>query len=201
MLPLFVPFAQAFAAVITAGLTGSLYYAAASPKGVFDSPSSLFWVVCLAWHIFVKLVHALFFFFFLSLFQTPLMWLHQSCSLARAVEISKSFLQVCPISFHFLPLTLEIICTIFKIWRMIFQFVDKFDYLIAKSLLRNIFCLKPCCTNFGIWRIWLTIEIVGDSVWLVTTAYSSFLSCWYIMNYLSALYLASEVQEQRVGIW
>lgn len=42
MLPLFVPFAQAFAAVITAGLTGSLYYAAASPKGVFDSPSSLF---------------------------------------------------------------------------------------------------------------------------------------------------------------
>ncbi|KAL5985377.1 hypothetical protein ACLOJK_027361 [Asimina triloba] len=32
MLPPFVPFAQAFAAVITAALTGSLYYLAASPK-------------------------------------------------------------------------------------------------------------------------------------------------------------------------
>lgn len=32
VLPPFVPFAQAFAAVITAGLTGSLYYIAASPK-------------------------------------------------------------------------------------------------------------------------------------------------------------------------
>ncbi|XP_077235295.1 uncharacterized protein LOC143877242 [Tasmannia lanceolata] len=32
MLPLYVPFAQAFAAVITAALTGSLYYVAASPK-------------------------------------------------------------------------------------------------------------------------------------------------------------------------
>ncbi|XP_058104270.1 uncharacterized protein LOC131248182 [Magnolia sinica] len=32
MLPPFVPFAQAFAAVITAALTGSLYYVAASPK-------------------------------------------------------------------------------------------------------------------------------------------------------------------------
>ncbi|XP_040987581.1 uncharacterized protein LOC121235310 [Juglans microcarpa x Juglans regia] len=32
VLPPFVPFAQAFAAVITACLTGSLYYAAASPK-------------------------------------------------------------------------------------------------------------------------------------------------------------------------
>eukprot|EP00262_Sarcandra_glabra_P010191 TRINITY_DN2514_c0_g2_i1.p1 TRINITY_DN2514_c0_g2~~TRINITY_DN2514_c0_g2_i1.p1 ORF type:complete len:371 (-),score=49.39 TRINITY_DN2514_c0_g2_i1:163-1275(-) len=32
VLPLFVPFAQAFAAVITAALTGSLYYVAASPK-------------------------------------------------------------------------------------------------------------------------------------------------------------------------
>ncbi|XP_051119317.1 uncharacterized protein LOC127243374 [Andrographis paniculata] len=32
MLPPFVPFAQAFAAVITAALTGSLYYMAASPK-------------------------------------------------------------------------------------------------------------------------------------------------------------------------
>ncbi|ERN09319.1 uncharacterized protein LOC18437467 [Amborella trichopoda] len=32
MLPLFVPFAQAFAAVLTAALTGSLYYMAASPK-------------------------------------------------------------------------------------------------------------------------------------------------------------------------
>lgn len=32
VLPPFVPFAQAFAAVITAGLTGSLYYVAASPK-------------------------------------------------------------------------------------------------------------------------------------------------------------------------
>lgn len=33
MLPLFVPFAQAFAAVITAALTGSLYYVATAPKG------------------------------------------------------------------------------------------------------------------------------------------------------------------------
>ena len=41
MLPLFVPFAQAFAAVITAALTGSLYYVAASPKGAFGSSSSL----------------------------------------------------------------------------------------------------------------------------------------------------------------
>ncbi|XP_042428725.1 uncharacterized protein LOC122015765 [Zingiber officinale] len=32
MLPLFVPFAQAFAAVITATLTGSLYYVATAPK-------------------------------------------------------------------------------------------------------------------------------------------------------------------------
>ncbi|GKA11556.1 hypothetical protein Tco_0691102 [Tanacetum coccineum] len=32
ILPPFVPFAQAFAAVITAALTGSLYYVAASPK-------------------------------------------------------------------------------------------------------------------------------------------------------------------------
>ncbi|KAK1261431.1 hypothetical protein QJS04_geneDACA008802 [Acorus gramineus] len=32
VLPLFVPFAQAFAAVITAALTGSLYYVATSPK-------------------------------------------------------------------------------------------------------------------------------------------------------------------------
>ncbi|ONK56036.1 uncharacterized protein A4U43_C10F3470 [Asparagus officinalis] len=32
MLPLFVPFAQAFAAVITAALTGSLYYIATAPK-------------------------------------------------------------------------------------------------------------------------------------------------------------------------
>ncbi|XP_057520616.1 uncharacterized protein LOC130800906 [Amaranthus tricolor] len=32
VLPAFVPFAQAFAAVITAALTGSLYYMAASPK-------------------------------------------------------------------------------------------------------------------------------------------------------------------------
>ncbi|THG15938.1 hypothetical protein TEA_008973 [Camellia sinensis var. sinensis] len=32
VLPSFVPFAQAFAAVITAALTGSLYYVAASPK-------------------------------------------------------------------------------------------------------------------------------------------------------------------------
>ncbi|KAG1354286.1 hypothetical protein COCNU_07G003980 [Cocos nucifera] len=32
MLPLFVPFAQAFAAVITAALTGSLYYVATAPK-------------------------------------------------------------------------------------------------------------------------------------------------------------------------
>lgn len=35
MLPLFVPFAQAFAAVITAALTGSLYYIATAPKGGF----------------------------------------------------------------------------------------------------------------------------------------------------------------------
>ncbi|GJW44143.1 hypothetical protein Tco_0072942 [Tanacetum coccineum] len=34
ILPPFVPFAQAFAAVITAALTGSLYYVAASPKGL-----------------------------------------------------------------------------------------------------------------------------------------------------------------------
>lgn len=33
LLPPYVPFAQAFAAVITAALTGSLYYMAASPKG------------------------------------------------------------------------------------------------------------------------------------------------------------------------
>ncbi|KAJ6835135.1 uncharacterized protein M6B38_124190 [Iris pallida] len=32
MLPLFVPFAQAFAAVVTAALTGSLYYIATAPK-------------------------------------------------------------------------------------------------------------------------------------------------------------------------
>jgi len=32
-LPPFVPFAQVFAATITAALTGSLYYIAASPKG------------------------------------------------------------------------------------------------------------------------------------------------------------------------
>ncbi|KAJ3681734.1 hypothetical protein LUZ60_014307 [Juncus effusus] len=32
MLPVFVPFAQAFAAVITAALTGSLYYVATAPK-------------------------------------------------------------------------------------------------------------------------------------------------------------------------
>lgn len=32
VLPPFVPFAQAFAAVVTAGLTGSFYYVAASPK-------------------------------------------------------------------------------------------------------------------------------------------------------------------------
>lgn len=37
MLPPFVPFAQAFAAVTTAALTGSLYYVAASPKGVHSS--------------------------------------------------------------------------------------------------------------------------------------------------------------------
>ncbi|MGZ7365822.1 hypothetical protein ACXWSQ_09275, partial [Streptococcus pyogenes] len=30
--PFFVPFAQAFAAVLTAALTGSLYYVAASPR-------------------------------------------------------------------------------------------------------------------------------------------------------------------------
>ncbi|KAL0546659.1 hypothetical protein IC582_016571 [Cucumis melo] len=33
VLPPFVPFAQGFAAFITAALTGSLYYVAASPKG------------------------------------------------------------------------------------------------------------------------------------------------------------------------
>ena len=33
VLPPYVPFAQAFAAVITAALTGSLYYMAASPEG------------------------------------------------------------------------------------------------------------------------------------------------------------------------
>lgn len=35
VLPPFVPFAQGFAAVLTAVLTGSLYYVAASPKGYF----------------------------------------------------------------------------------------------------------------------------------------------------------------------
>jgi len=35
VLPPFVPFAQAFAAVLAAVLTGSLYYMAASPKGHF----------------------------------------------------------------------------------------------------------------------------------------------------------------------
>jgi hypothetical protein len=33
MLPVFVPFAQAFAAAVTAALTGSLYYIATAPKG------------------------------------------------------------------------------------------------------------------------------------------------------------------------
>lgn len=44
MLPLFVPFAQGFAAVITATITGSLYYVATAPKGMhistFDIPAS-----------------------------------------------------------------------------------------------------------------------------------------------------------------
>jgi hypothetical protein len=35
VLPPFVPFAQALAAVLTAILTGSLYYVVASPKGYF----------------------------------------------------------------------------------------------------------------------------------------------------------------------
>lgn len=43
VLPRFVPFAQAFAAVITAALTGSLYYVAASPKGRFCHCS--FWEI------------------------------------------------------------------------------------------------------------------------------------------------------------
>lgn len=33
MVPPFVPFAQTFAAAITAALTGSLYYLATAPKG------------------------------------------------------------------------------------------------------------------------------------------------------------------------
>lgn len=43
-MPPFVPFAQAFAAVITAALTGSLYYMAASPKGflLLLKPLSMF---------------------------------------------------------------------------------------------------------------------------------------------------------------
>lgn len=52
VLPPFVPFAQAFAAVITAALTGSLYYVAASPKGDFFNTDILlvmilFSVLCL----------------------------------------------------------------------------------------------------------------------------------------------------------
>lgn len=42
MLPLYVPFAQAFAAVITAALTGSLYYVATAPEGIFASSDSFF---------------------------------------------------------------------------------------------------------------------------------------------------------------
>jgi hypothetical protein len=34
MVPPFVPFAQTFAAAITAALTGSLYYIATAPKGI-----------------------------------------------------------------------------------------------------------------------------------------------------------------------
>jgi hypothetical protein len=44
MVPPLVPFAQTFAAAITAALTGSLYYIATAPKGeiyciYFDFPS------------------------------------------------------------------------------------------------------------------------------------------------------------------
>lgn len=34
VIPLFVPFAQLFAAALTAALTGSMYYAISSPKGM-----------------------------------------------------------------------------------------------------------------------------------------------------------------------
>jgi hypothetical protein len=37
MVPPFVPFAQTFAAAITAALTGSLYYIATTPKGTTSS--------------------------------------------------------------------------------------------------------------------------------------------------------------------
>jgi len=47
VLPPFVPFAQALAAVLTAVLTGSLYYVAASPKGnFFLYPTSHFFFSC-----------------------------------------------------------------------------------------------------------------------------------------------------------
>jgi hypothetical protein len=51
MLPVLVPFAQAFAAVVTAALTGSLYYIATAPKGTVVHftfpPLSLFFVLFL----------------------------------------------------------------------------------------------------------------------------------------------------------
>ncbi|RYR39157.1 hypothetical protein Ahy_A09g044619 [Arachis hypogaea] len=59
VLPLFVPFAQASAAVLTAVLIGSLYYVAASPKGP----------------LLIALQHI------------PLMLWHLFCNLARAVKI------------------------------------------------------------------------------------------------------------------
>lgn len=43
MLPPFVPFAQAYAAVITAALTGSLYYMASSPKGFYSFSTIIFY--------------------------------------------------------------------------------------------------------------------------------------------------------------
>ena len=57
MLPLFVPFAQAFAAVITAALTGSLYYVATAPKGgwclsVFSLRNNTYCALLRSIHIF-----------------------------------------------------------------------------------------------------------------------------------------------------
>jgi hypothetical protein len=50
MVPPFVPFAQTFAAAITAALTGSLYYIATAPKGeinIFPLISHLSYRACM----------------------------------------------------------------------------------------------------------------------------------------------------------
>jgi len=46
IVPPLVPFAQTFAAVITAALTGSLYYIATAPKGDPCSTDSLTVLIC-----------------------------------------------------------------------------------------------------------------------------------------------------------